>query len=60
MPQAKQLENCGKLTWGELKALVEEKGISDEDPFDRIDIAWGEAEDVEITYDEDYGWQIYL
>jgi len=50
----------GKITWGELKKLIEKNGIADDGQIDRIDIAWGNANEIEISYDEDFGWQIYL
>ncbi len=55
-----QPRNEGKLTWGEVKALLEEAGIRDEDEIDRIDISWGSPEELECVYDEDFGWRITL
>lgn len=60
MQTAIEFENSGKVTWGELKRLIEKRGVSDNDEIDRIDIAWGCAEEIIIIHDDDYGWQIYL
>jgi len=45
-----KMEQNGKITWGELKKLIEENGVAEDDEIDRID----------ISYDDDFGWQIYL
>ena len=50
----------GKVTWGELKKLVEQSGVTDHDEMDRIDIAWGNVDEIKISFDDDFGWQIYL
>lgn len=60
MQEASKVETSGKITWGELKQLVEKTGISENDEIDRIDIAWGSIDELKISYDDDYGWQVYL
>jgi len=61
-PGAQQIQSRRerKLTWGEIKRLLEEAGVRDEDEIDRIDISWGSAEDLECVHDEDFGWRIVL
>lgn len=49
-----------KLTWGEIKKLVESAGVQDNDEVDQIDISWGNLDDFECHLDEDFGWQIRL
>ena len=46
-----------KLTWQEIKTLIESSGVRAED---EIDISWGSVEDLECKKDEDFGWQIRL
>jgi len=60
MRELQNNDHDGKVTWGELKRLIESVGITDTDTLDRIDIAWGSAEEITISCDDDYGWQIYL
>lgn len=55
-----QPERERKLTWGEIKRLLEEAGVRDEDEIDRIDISWGSIDDLECVRDEDFGWRIVL
>lgn len=49
-----------KLTWKEIKELVEAAGVKDDDEIDSIDISWGELQDFQCYKDEDFGWQIKL
>jgi len=49
-----------KLTWGQLKDLLESAGILNEDEIDTISISWGKIEEMEIKKDDIFGWQIYL
>lgn len=49
-----------KLTWQELKALIEAAGVLADDEIDKIDISWGAIEELECHKDEDFGWQIRL
>ncbi len=49
-----------KLTWGQLKNLLESAGILNDDEIDTISISWGKIEEMEIKKDEIFGWQIYL
>jgi len=60
MQEALKMNHTGKLTWGELKKFIEESGVRDKDELDRIDISWGTLNDLAISYDEDFGWQLYL
>lgn len=49
-----------KITWGELKQMIEDAGVRAEDEIDMIDISWGSKEQFTCTKDEDFGWQIKL
>lgn len=49
-----------KLTWQELKKMIEAAGVAAEDEIDKIDISWGAIEDFEANKDEDFGWRIIL
>ena len=49
-----------KMTWSELKRLIEEAGVKDNDEIDKIDISWGSSEHFECRKDEDFGWRIIL
>ena len=49
-----------KLTWQELKNLIESYGVQADDEIDKIDISWGSIEELECRKDEDFGWQIRL
>ena len=49
-----------KLTWQELKNLIESAGVQAEDEIDKIDISWGSVEEFECRKDEDFGWRIIL
>ncbi len=49
-----------KLTWQELKTLIEASGVQADDEIDKIDISWGSIEELECNKDEDFGWRIIL
>ena len=49
-----------KLTWQEIKVLIESAGVQANDEIDKIDISWGASEELECRKDEDFGWQIRL
>lgn len=49
-----------KLTWQEIKELIEQAGVKNEDEIDRIDISWGSIEELMCNKDDDFGWQIRL
>jgi len=49
-----------KLTWQELKALIESSGVQADDEIDKIDVSWGSIEELECRKDEDFGWRIVL
>ena len=49
-----------KMTWSELKELIESSGVRDNDEIDKIDISWGSTEFFECLKDEDFGWRIIL
>jgi hypothetical protein len=49
-----------KLTWGELKTLIESAGVRDQDEVDSIDISWGRPDQLECHKDDIFGWQIRL
>lgn len=54
-PEAK-LSN--KFTWKEVRRLIEEAGVQDDDEIDCIEISWGTSDQVKLNKDEDFGWQI--
>jgi hypothetical protein len=60
MKEETENESGGKITWGQLKHILESSGISDEDEIDRIDLGWGDPQQIKIEYDEIFGWQIFL
>jgi hypothetical protein len=47
-----------KFTWREIRRLIEEAGVKDEDEIDCIEISWGTADQVKLNKDDDFGWQI--
>ena len=49
-----------KITWGDLKQVIEKSGIENNDEIDTIDISWGKADKLKVLFDEDFGWQIIL
>lgn len=49
-----------KMTWAEIKELIEKAGVRDSDEIDKIDISWGSVEHLECRKDEDFGWRIIL
>lgn len=49
-----------KITWGELKKLVEFHGVVDNDEIDLIDVSWGNPDKLKVKLDDDFGWKISL
>jgi hypothetical protein len=49
-----------KLTWKEVKELVEAAGVQDDDEIDDIDISWGDVAEFECIKDEVFGWKVRL
>lgn len=49
-----------KLTWEEIKRLIEAAGVQADDEIDKIDISWGSIEELDCSKDEDFGWRIIL
>jgi hypothetical protein len=49
-----------KLTWKEIKDLIEAAGVKDNDEIDDIDISWGDVAELEIEKDEVFGWKVRL
>lgn len=47
-----------KITWGELRQLMQQAGVQDDDEIDCIEISWGTADQLNFVRDEDFGWQI--
>lgn len=47
-----------KMTWREVREVIENAGVKDEDEIDCIEISWGTAEQLTLSKDEDFGWQI--
>lgn len=60
MDEAIKMRHSGKVTWGELKKMMDKAGVNDEDEIDRIDLSWGSHEEITIEWDDDFGWQVYL
>ena len=52
--------NERKLTWDEIKKLIENSGVKPDDEIDRIDISWGSLDSFECKQDEIFGWRIIL
>lgn len=52
--------NERKLTWAEIKNLIENSGVKPDDEIDRIDISWGSIEKFECNQDDIFGWRIIL
>ena len=46
------------MTWREVREVIENAGVKDEDEIDCIEISWGTAEQLTLSKDEDFGWQI--
>lgn len=49
-----------KLTWREIKEVIEAAGVKGDDEIDKIEISWGKLEELLCTQDDDFGWQIRL
>lgn len=47
-----------KFTWREIRRMIEEAGVQDDDEIDCIELSWGTVDQVNLTKDEDFGWQI--
>ena len=58
MTQAKQADVKNKMTWREIREVIESAGVRDDDEIDCIEISWGTSEQLVLTKDEDFGWQI--
>lgn len=52
--------NERKMTWQEIKELIEDSGVKPGDEIDRIDISWGSVEEFECDKDDIFGWRIIL
>ena len=50
--------HSSKFTWKEVRRLIEEAGVQDDDEIDCIEISWGTIDQVKLNKDEDFGWQI--
>lgn len=59
MPHESSL-NERKMTWQEIKELIEKSGVQPGDEIDRIDISWGSIDDFECNKDDIFGWRIIL
>ena len=46
------------MTWREVREAVERAGVADDDEIDSIEISWGTSDQLVLTKDEDFGWQI--
>ena len=49
-----------KMTWKELKDLIEKSGVKPGDEIDRIDISWGSIDEFQCNKDDIFGWRIIL
>lgn len=47
-----------KMTWREVREAIERAGVADDDEIDSIEISWGTSDQLVLTKDEDFGWQI--
>jgi len=47
-----------KFTWQQVRQLIEQAGVQDDDEIDCIEISWGTTDQVKLKKDEDFGWQI--
>lgn len=47
-----------KFTWQQVRQLIEQAGVQDDDEIDCIEISWGTTDQVKLNKDEDFGWQI--
>ena len=47
-----------KFTWQQVRQLIEQAGVKDDDEIDCIEISWGTTDQVKLNKDEDFGWQI--
>ena len=52
--------NEKKMTWNEIKDLIEASGVKPDDEIDRIDISWGSLEEFDCSKDDIFGWRIIL
>ena len=48
-----------KITWGDLKTVLERSGIRDCDEIDHIELGWGSPDQIHVEHDDVYGWQVY-
>ena len=49
-----------KLTWGEIRAMIEAAGVKPADEIDKIDVSWGSVDEFTCNKDDVFGWQIRL
>jgi len=47
-----------KFTWQQVRQLIEQAGVQDDDEIDCIEISWGTTDQVKLKKDKDFGWQI--
>ncbi len=51
-------KRTNKFTWQQVRQLIEQAGVQDDDEIDCIEISWGTSDQVKLNKDEDFGWQI--
>jgi len=51
-------KGTNKFTWQQVRQLIEQAGVQDDDEIDCIEISWGTTDQVKLNKDEDFGWQI--
>ncbi|HHJ81233.1 MAG TPA: hypothetical protein ENJ65_06325 [Candidatus Tenderia electrophaga] len=47
-----------KFTWQQVRQLIEQAGVQDDDEIDCIEISWGTTDQIKLRKDKDFGWQI--
>ena len=52
------IKRSTKFTWQQVRQLIEQAGVQDDDEIDCIEISWGTSDQVKLNKDEDFGWQI--
>ncbi len=51
-------KKTSKFTWQQVRQLIEQAGVQDDDEIDCIEISWGTTDQVKLKKDKDFGWQI--
>lgn len=51
-------KRSNKFTWQQVRQLIEQAGVQDDDEIDCIEISWGTTDQIKLKKDKDFGWQI--